>query len=86
LYEQRIWAETKRAMIAEATRNHKSEDDPDAVQQKKARRERFFWREVTNENTAASYSEYLRRYPNGQFTAEAHDKVDELSRQGTKGQ
>ena len=53
--------------------------DPDAIKEKKARNERFFWKQVTVENTAASYQNYLERFPEGEFVAEARRKIDELA-------
>lgn len=80
-YAERVWADTKRAMIADAIKNKKTEKpDPDAAEKRKARREQFFWQAVTNENTSASYEGYLSDYPNGRFASEAHRRLDDLSR------
>ena len=81
-YEDRTWSDTKRAMIAEAIKKKKAETaDPDASRKRKEKLERFFWQEVTNENTAESYHDYLLRYPGGLFASDARRQMDTLSRQ-----
>jgi hypothetical protein len=82
-YEQRTWADTKRAMINEALKKKAAaETDPDAIMERKMRQERFYWKEVTNENTIVSYQDYLQRYPAGEFAAQARRLIDDLTRQG----
>jgi hypothetical protein len=81
-YKERTWSDTKRAMINEAVKKYTSANsDPTARKELRARRERFFWKEVTNENTVLSYKDYLMRYPAGQFAAQARRQIDDLTRQ-----
>jgi hypothetical protein len=85
-YEQRTWADTKRAMISEALKKHAaSKSDPEAIREKKARKERFFWKQVTVENTVVSYQDYLQRYPFGEFADQARRQIDELARRAGSG-
>jgi hypothetical protein len=81
-YKERTWSDTKRAMINEAIKKHSAaKSSPEARKERRARLERFFWKEVTNENTVLSYKDYLLRYPAGQFAAQARRQIDELTRQ-----
>lgn len=83
-YDQRTWSDTKRAMIAEALKKHAaSKTDPEAIKEKKTRKERFFWKQVSFENTIISYNDYLQRYPDGEFAAPARQRIDELTRQAS---
>ena len=83
-YENRTWVDTKKALISEAIKKHKAAD-PNARKERKERMERFFWKEVTNENTVVSYNDYLQRYPTGQFAALARRQIDDLNRKGAAG-
>lgn len=81
-YEQKTWNDTKRAMIAEALKKRAAvNSDPAAVKARRQRQERFFWRQVTNENTIVSYQDYLQRYPSGEFASQAHRQLDALKQQ-----
>jgi hypothetical protein len=85
-YEQRTWSDTKRAMINEALKKHAAaQSDPEAIKEKKARKERFFWKQVTVENTLVSYQDYLQRYPAGEFADQARRRIDDLARQPDSG-
>jgi hypothetical protein len=85
-YEQRTWSDTKQAMIADALKKHSTaQSDPEARKERRARQERFFWKEVTNENTIFMYQDYLQRYPVGEFADQARHRIDELTRQGASG-
>ncbi len=85
-YEQRTWNDTKRAMINEAIKkNSAAKSDPEARKERRARLERFFWKQVTNENTLFSYKDYLMRYPAGQFAAQARRQIDDLTRKAASG-
>jgi hypothetical protein len=85
-YEQRTWKATTRAMINEANKKYTAANsDPNAGKERQARLERFFWKQVTNENTIPSYKDYLTRYPAGQFTAQARRQIDDLNRQAASG-
>jgi hypothetical protein len=85
-YEQRTWSDTKRAMIYEAIKkNSAAKADPEARKERRARLERFFWKQVTNENTLFSYKDYLMRYPAGEFAAEARRQIADPSRQAASG-
>jgi hypothetical protein len=85
-YDQRIWADTKRAMINEAIKKHsEAQSDPEARQERQTRMEHFFWKEVTNENTVFSYKDYLQRYPTGEFADEGRRQIDQLNRRAPGG-
>jgi hypothetical protein len=85
-YKERAWSDTKRAMINEAIKkNSAAKPDPAARKERRARLERFFWKQVTNENTVLSYKDYLMRYPAGQFAAEARRQIDDLTRKAASG-
>ncbi len=85
-YEQRTWSDTKKAMINEALKKiSAAKSDPEAAKERRARREHFFWKQVTNENTVVSYNDYLQRYPAGEFTNEARRRIDDLTRQTDSG-
>jgi hypothetical protein len=85
-YEQRTWSDTKRAMINEALKkNSAAKSDPEAIKEKRVRKERFFWKQVTVENTIVSYKDYLQRYPAGEFADQARHRIDDLSRQADNG-
>ncbi len=43
-----------------------------------AETEQAFWQRVLNANTADAYEDYLERYPNGRYAAEARARADEL--------
>jgi hypothetical protein len=78
-YEQRAWSDTKRAMINEALKkNSTAKSDPEAIKERRVRKERFFWKEVTVENTIVSYNDYLQRYPAGEFADQARRRIDDL--------
>jgi len=47
--------------------------------------ETTFWNECANENTPSSYSKYLVRFPNGQFTQQAEDSIISLRKQEEDG-
>jgi hypothetical protein len=81
-YKERTWIDTKKAMINEAIKQHSAaKSDPEARKERRARLEHFFWKQVTNENTVVSYKDYLMRYPNGEFAAQAQRQIDELTHQ-----
>jgi hypothetical protein len=85
-YKERTWSDTKRAMIYEAIKkNSAAKPDPEARKERRARLERFFWKQVTNENTVLSYKDYLMRYPAGEFTAQARRQIDDLTRPAVGG-
>jgi hypothetical protein len=85
-YEQRTWIDAKKAMINEAIKQNKMEkSDPEAQQERRQRLERFFWKQVTNENTVVSYQDYLLRYPNGDFAAEARRQIESGSKPASGG-
>jgi hypothetical protein len=85
-YEQRSWKDTTRAMINEALKKHAaSKTDPDTIQEKKVRQERFFWKQASIENTIVSYQDYLQHYPAGEFSGQAHRRIDDLRNQGAGG-
>jgi hypothetical protein len=80
-YKERTWSDTKRAMINEAIKkNSAGKSSPEARKERLARLERFFWKQVTNENTILSYKDYLTRYPSGEFAAQARHEIDDLTR------
>jgi hypothetical protein len=83
-FVNRTMVEAKLAMIADANKKKNTEKaDPDAGRKRKEKLERFFWQEVTKENTVESYHNYLQRYPTGLFAAQAHRQMDDLPRQST---
>jgi hypothetical protein len=85
-YEQRAWNDTKRAMINEALKKvAAAKSDPEAAKERRVRKERFFWKGATVENTVISYQDYLRRYPNGEFADQARRRIDDLTRQPEGG-
>jgi hypothetical protein len=84
-YEQRTWKDTKTAMINEALKKHAADKEAKDPKEKRKKMEHFFWKEVTNEDTIVSYKDYLLRYPNGEFAAQARNKIDALSRQAAAG-
>jgi hypothetical protein len=85
-YKERTWIDTKKAMINEAIKKHSAaKSDPEARKERRTRLERFFWKQVTNENTVLSYKDYLTRYPAGEFAAEARRQIDDLTRQAASG-
>ena len=81
-YDQRVWAETKKAMIREAYKKTPVARTNSAVRlERLSRLEHFFWNEVTNANTAESYQDYLYRYPSGQFAPQARRHILALGAQ-----
>ena len=83
-YEQRTWKDKNRALIAEAVKkNNAPKADANAGHLRHEKLEKFFWGQVTTENTVASYQGYLQRYPNGIFAAQARQRLDDLARQSS---
>ena len=79
-YDQRTWADTKKAMIRDAYLHNAGPQTNAAVrQERQTRKERFFWKQVTTANTLDSYQDYLSRYPTGQFAAQAREQIASLS-------
>jgi hypothetical protein len=80
-YDQRVWAETKRAQIREAYALAYATSSTNAAaasahrHELAVKRDHFFWKQTTNANTVASYSNYLQQYPQGLHAAEAGQKM-----------
>lgn len=73
-YNQRTWIDTKKALIREAYKDvsvTNLEADAAYRSEQRARHESFFWKEVTSNNTAEGYKDYLQQYPHGLHAAEA---------------
>jgi len=81
-YQERHWAESKRARIRQAyamasQANAKTEAAYRREQQ--MRRDDFFWKRASTANTPASYNDYLRQFPQGCHAAEARRKIPAFS-------
>ena len=74
-------------MINEALKKHSTpQSDPEARKGTEAHpQERFFWKQVTNSATLFALSDYLQRYPAGEFADQARHRIDDLTRQGASG-
>jgi hypothetical protein len=84
-YDQRVWTDTKNAMIREAynSASHASpEADAEYRREERLRRENFFWKQVTINNTAEGYKDYLQQYPHGLHVAEAQRQAALLNQEG----
>lgn len=78
-YEQRTWDDTKKALINEALKQiSTAKSDPEAIKERRVRKEHFFWKQVSVENTIVSYTDYLQRYPAGEFADQARQRIDSL--------
>jgi hypothetical protein len=79
-YDQRAWEDTKKAMIREAYKqNAQTRTNTTSIEEKQARMEQFFWKEVSNANTVDSYLDYLNRYPHGRFASQARQRMATLN-------
>jgi hypothetical protein len=80
-YDQRVWDDTKKAMIRDAYKQHAltGTNANTMREEKHARMEQFFWKEATLANTVDSYQDYLNRYPAGHFAARARQQIATLS-------
>ena len=80
-YDQRRWAETKRAQIQQAYMMAAMASHPDAAaaaaktRERALRQDNFLWKETTTEGTLNSYQDYLQLFPYGTHAAEAQRKI-----------
>jgi hypothetical protein len=87
LLDERQRAEMKRAQIRQAymaASQTKSNTDADAAyrHEQRLRRDNFFWKQACTANTVDGYNDYLREFPQGNHSAEAHQKIQALSQPG----
>jgi hypothetical protein len=80
--DQRHWVETKQAMIREAYQEaaHASpEADAKYRKEKREREDAFFWKAASSIDTAESYRDYLRKFPDGKYTNQAFARITSLN-------
>ena len=76
-YPDGIYADRARADLAEITQN---------ARDRASERERLAYRRATEDNTIASYQQYLDAYPQGAFAADARNRIDALRQQAQQAQ
>jgi hypothetical protein len=81
--EERRRAETKMAQIRTATSTNPNTEAANRLEQR-TRRDDFFWKRATRDNTIASYHDYLSQYPSGRHAAAARQKIQALGSQASK--
>lgn len=78
-----------RAQVVDLTsqaraRTAQLEAEAEARAAEEARAERGVWRRTQRQDTAEGYQDYLARYPDGQFVAEATDRLQVLRREARR--